>query len=173
MRGIYTDKVLLTDGYGNTPADAGNIETSRLTRKMRGKHPRGCGEYPTRVLLKPFRIETPPRMRGIWIVHPEACEVLRNIPADAGNIRCRTCRTWWIRKHPRGCGEYDAVVDPVKHYLETPPRMRGICDDTTFGTVRDRNTPADAGNMSIDHVSQYAIWKHPRGCGENWMSVRP
>ena len=147
MRGISgtgTDNTTLT---GNTPADAGNICVGNNDSRPFQKHPRGCGEYRGNTGVHRHTLETPPRMRGISFYTSMVRYARRNTPADAGNMPLRLPLLAIFEKHPRGCGEYNTWTANTNLIEETPPRMRGICLQGLPGSLPDRNTPADAGNM--------------------------
>ena len=65
MRGIPSFTLSTVPNNGNTPADAGNTNTTLSVSSKRKKHPRGCGEYDKYKALLTLSEETPPRMRGI------------------------------------------------------------------------------------------------------------
>ena len=81
-RGGGRDRLL---GLGIIPADAGNTEGGRRSRRVEGDHPRGCGEHVPDFFQGCFMVGSSPRMRGT----PQARRLLaqrgRIIPADAGN----------------------------------------------------------------------------------------
>ena len=89
-----------------TPAHAGNTDKLASTPILAGDHPRACGEYPMRRIRFPWRLGSPPRMRGILFCFTVSLLPCGITPAHAGNTspRRRTSRRIW--DHPRACGEY-------------------------------------------------------------------
>ena len=90
-----------------------------------------------------------------------------NTPADAGNLPPWDVKVAKFRKHPRRCGESASKASAAAFVGETPPQMRGIFDPQRQGSALDRNTPADAGNLTAVTRSTRKAWKHPRRCGES------
>ena len=95
----------------------------------------------------------------------------RITPADAGKTYLQAiifCVTW---DHPRGCGENKFCPARQRLRLGSPPRMRGkphsLCN---FGESF-RITPADAGKTIVAVNRASVNWDHPRGCGENALSI--
>ena len=68
-----------------TPAYAGNILGGRLPAWAKEVHPRVCGEYYRRLVLKPLTPGSPPRMRGIPHATQRVVMVTGFTPAYAGN----------------------------------------------------------------------------------------
>ena len=175
MRGTQRLECALRDGFGNTPADAGNSFTLATSRRFKGKHPRRCGELGVKPLRTFAGRETPPQMRGTPEAVSEQAGRRRNTPADAGNSLCSAEDPSLARKHPRRCGELRGVVSDHALQVETPPQMRGTLVDPQVALTRAGNTPADAGNSERRRSDDTAIQKHPRRCGElarNTQTVR-
>ena len=74
---------------------------------------------------EPFRVETPPRMRGRPIHIPSSTVPAGNTPAYAGKTLLKLGWHKDRRKHPRVCGEDVALREQGQIHTETPPRMRG------------------------------------------------
>ena len=92
-------------------------------------------------------------------------------PADAGKTgaccRYRTAK----QDHPRGCGENCPYFEPVWGDKGSPPRMRGKPARMLLRLLMEGITPADAGKTNIVRYSVHGHEDHPRGCGENRLSL--
>ena len=86
MRGISDRRKISADMLRLTPAYAGNIEGSSISKSRRTAHPRVCGEYDEDDIGVDDPNGSPPRMRGILICHHDVLSALRLTPAYAGNI---------------------------------------------------------------------------------------
>ena len=77
----YLDRII--------PADAGSTIIEIFYSRLRGDHPRGCGEHVQRLLCQPGQLGSSPRMRGAHDPVVLAAGLFGIIPADAGS----TCRS--------------------------------------------------------------------------------
>ena len=110
-------------------------------------------------------------MRGKLTRQRVVAEAFRITPADAGKtcIKNESGRTQ--EDHPRGCGEnrrkrLKEVVD-----AGSPPRMRGKLSVDKAALKKARITPADAGKTIRNRNRSRNRRDHPRGCGENLLTV--
>ena len=97
---------MVPDGYGITPAYAGNTATHRQFLAVLWDHPRIRGEYRVKSLLSVHNFGSPPHTRGI-----RKTLNVRNIatgitPAYAGNTLFIASEIVGNRDHPRIRGEY-------------------------------------------------------------------
>ena len=155
----------------NTPADAGTTADELWTLDDAEEHPRGCGDDHNPVSIGMQAMGTPPRMRG----RPRSSVRLpvrwRNTPADAGTTFGAPTTTRTTAEHPRGCGD-DSVPNSVNALsIGTPPRMRGRRQPSWRHWPRPRNTPADAGTTRGRQGRHPAGPEHPRGCGDDTITV--
>ena len=172
---------------GNTPAGAGKTLPSRTSRQYFKKHPRGRGENKLELRGSRAAPETPPRARG---KHRYFCFTFffqGNTPAGAGKTSGGGGSSGDDEKHPRGRGENPTAIAPVQEIVkhprgrgenlerrrsvcrgvETPPRARGKPGGLGKARVLFGNTPAGAGKTKSILQALFALWKHPRGRGEN------
>ena len=129
------------------PAGAGNTAGWVCEVWQSAVHPRGCGEHPDRVEFRIHYRGSSPRVRGTHESFVRKFNVVRFIPAGAGN-------TWIWRQvvtlmpvHPRGCGEHCSAPGCPLH---------GV-----------RFIPAGAGNTICTLRLVLLVTVHPRGCGEH------
>ena len=85
MRGTHYVRSVVAFTLGITPAYAGNTFLVIGLGICTGDHPRVCGEHPTKLLRKPFRTGSPPRMRGTRLDSAKEGLAVRITPAYAGN----------------------------------------------------------------------------------------
>ena len=88
------------------PACAGNTGTARLIFQRIPVHPRVCGEHVVAVERKRGSAGSSPRVRGTPMTVSPAINILRFIPACAGNTPSVTSEMVSITVHPRVCGEH-------------------------------------------------------------------
>ena len=117
------------------------------------------------------RTGSPPRMRGKLTPHATIHSHAGITPADAGKTRLNRRLLFILKDHPRGCGENPAWSWAQAVRAGSPPRMRGKLDSIVFVPCDSRITPADAGKTHLVGINQSHPRDHPRGCGENGISV--
>ena len=87
-------------------------------------------------------------------------------PACAGKsytgVRCRISRG----DHPRVCGEKDTRSQRQAHPSGSPPRVRGKVPHRNVDVLIAGITPACAGKSTSVLCTRFALWDHPRVCGE-------
>ena len=76
---------------GIIPADAGNTDTPNGRNPRSTDHPRGCGEHKIGYISCREHLGSSPRMRGTQVVGERNGDMLRIIPADAGNTLKNPC----------------------------------------------------------------------------------
>ncbi len=167
MRGALPHRRQSRVRRGIIPADAGSTSQHDRLARLRGDHPRGCGEHPVQ-LGKTSRVEgSSPRMRGA-----RRASVLQRhgrgiIPADAGSTRPASSRSPSARDHPRGCGEHRDGAERVSADDGSSPRMRGAPRCRRRHHRGSGIIPADAGSTPRTPARDRSPWDHPRGCGEH------
>ena len=110
---------------GITPAYAGKSKLTHSILREGRDHPRVCGEKCPHKRRCPYRLGSPPRMRGKVTQEDYTQLVGRITPAYAGKRPSTGRASARTRDHPRVCGE-KGTVTPVKAGPRgSPPRMRG------------------------------------------------
>ena len=69
--------------------------------------------------------------------------------------------------HPRACGENAKSNRSLASVMGSPPRVRGKRLHLAVVVVLLGITPARAGKTFSRSFFKYALWDHPRACGEN------
>ena len=111
------------------PALAGNTQNDRSTREGCQDHPRSRGEYSVLGAMSPTGFGSSPLSRGIPPIGGEDTQLVRIIPALAGNTWRSGAVTTVIWDHPRSRGEYHRIMDPRELPLGSSPLSRGIRDE--------------------------------------------
>ena len=107
-----------------------------------------------------------PRVRGTVAAARAVNQILRFIPACAGNSKDEgtICRV--IPVHPRVCGEQPAYLTVPQSKYGSSPRVRGTDNIEYNDNVQSRFIPACAGNSSTSPAPALYGAVHPRVCGE-------
>ena len=129
-------------------------------------HPRACGERPHKYLDYTTGNGSSPRMRGTGGKTISMRQIIRFIPAHAGNGVQVPGLMQDRSVHPRACGERTVkrYCSPVR--FGSSPRMRGTADQLMKGMGHLRFIPAHAGNGDVDPLHKLIVSVHPRACGE-------
>ncbi len=146
VRGIPSASVLTRSNSRITPACAGNTILNVAMIGMNMDHPRVCGEYCFGRLSQTQTAGSPPRVRGIHMVHPPFMRLFWITPACAGNTVDFTFLPVVSEDHPRVCGEYSHILFLMEQLVGSPPRVRGIPHSNHVTNGVRRITPACAGN---------------------------
>ena len=93
----------------------------------------------------PFKLGSPPRVRGKGIVHVFVPEKLGITPAYAGKRMLYARAVRRDRDHPRVCGEKTAPRHRLHLAKGSPPRMRGKAPSNVDVPGTYGITPAYAG----------------------------
>ena len=148
------------------PACAGNRLAPTLARRAAAVHPRVCGEQTLQALVRASDYGSSPRVRGTVPCCDHLPEIIRLIPACAGNSASVKSRALPHAVHPRVCGEQTTQAGQPIHRTGSSPRVRG----TDRRDRRDRRglrfIPACAGNRRRRAERSSVISVHPRVCGE-------
>ena len=143
IRGSFAVPVLL---IRIIPALAGNTESRRSTPRHRWDHPRSRGEYhATQRRRWPVRGSSP-LSRGIPAPAWARADLLRIIPALAGNTRDLGCGAAEGADHPRSRGEYAPMELENLCVWGSSPLSRGIQGGRGTRLAARRIIPALAGN---------------------------
>ena len=103
--------------------------------------------------------------------HPTIPPLMETPPANAGKTPLAASGVQVAEKHPRECGEDSGAVDQRQKNVETPPRMRGRRTNINNCRIRLGNTPANAGKTPVQRAHHDTPWKHPRECGEDFLTA--
>ena len=169
------------------PADAGNTSRNMALSFLPPAHPRGRGEHMSRGSAEPpdsgssprtrgtrgggrrgrARGGSSPRTRGTHGLSHGRGDILRLIPADAGNTAQNHLFVTHTAAHPRGRGEHAYANLGSLLITGSSPRTRGTREGQRPGFIHVRLIPADAGNTERRRRSACAASAHPRGRGEH------
>ena len=119
----------------------------------------------------PFKLGSPPRMRGKVIVRSRNAVQIGITPAYAGKRQRRATACTWLRDHPRVCGEKDAICKSCPARQGSPSRMRGKAGWPLCGLPCIGITPAYAGKSGPCPDRVPPAGDHPRVCGEKSQST--
>ena len=111
-------------------------------------------------------------MRGTRQSESLAIQMLRFIPAHAGNTALPCAPDQPLPVHPRACGEHIAAEVEFERTYGSSPRMRGTLVESASADVGLRFIPAHAGNTSIQTTRHCRVAVHPRACGEHGLRAR-
>ena len=155
------------------PAFAGNSSTMRRNRTASTDHPRVCGEQVNDHFGIGLVGGSSPRLRGTALQVSLRHELIRIIPAFAGN---RIASGSWGSNnadHPRVCGEQLSFRLSSISADGSSPRLRGTARLRLPRKLRPRIIPAFAGNSVSRTVSKGPFADHPRVCGEQALAPLP
>ena len=120
------------DPDGNTktvdrfiPAHAGKTPSGKGGSVLDSVHPRACGENDASVYGRVHEVGSSPRMRGKRECLDWLGLAFRFIPAHAGKTFVWLLWNGFPWVHPRACGENEMLVDHVRVWQGSSPRMRG------------------------------------------------
>ena len=149
------------------PARAGNTEPGMFSARLLPVHPRACGEHFSVIGLKLLSIGSSPRVRGTHITSALEPELLRFIPARAGNTALASPHGCLTTVHPRACGEHFDRRSCSWLPAGSSPRVRGTPRGEFIGAHVQRFIPARAGNTAFPRSRSQNPAVHPRACGEH------
>ena len=116
---------------GITPACAGKRRWNFRTTRVRGDHPRVCGEKFVVLAHEVFKVGSPPRVRGKETV-----------------VAFEPCSS---EDHPRVCGEKRQNVDTGSIAKGSPPRVRGKDAEPHAERNPDGITPGEKTKKIPEH----------------------
>ena len=108
-----------------------------------------------------------PRARGTHSDEWPLGDILRFIPAGAGNTDPDYLRVNGLTVHPRGRGEHTGFVSSFILVSGSSPRARGTLARQDGVYFPDRFIPAGAGNTLAAAARAIISEVHPRGRGEH------
>ena len=146
MRGTRIVKPRFSHEHRFIPAHAGNTYRHIAVAGVTAVHPRPCGEH-RNISPSPVRSHgSSPPMRGTLTLAHFSNQIIRFIPAHAGNTFFSFSVFLLLAVHPRPCGEhYQQVVHIYPDPGSSPP-MRGTRLFLSTIAIFDRFIPAHAGN---------------------------
>ena len=136
------------------PAGAGNTSTKSSTNSNAAVHPRWRGEHLEFEAVVEDAFGSSPLARGTRRTPASCRQVLRFIPAGAGNTRRRAADAIHAAVHPRWRGEHLARSRPPQHGYGSSPLARGTPARCTSVHHKSRFIPAGAGNTRPLHRDQ-------------------
>ena len=150
-----------------TPAGAGKTLKYILLCPKWWDHPRRCGENKDPELLLMYILGSPPQVRGKHGTM-DAKTLDRGItPAGAGKTHLLDQFHFYLRDHPRRCGENLSAFTRKNRSGGSPPQVRGKHPHLGGFFCAHRITPAGAGKTCTYRKLAANYRDHPRRCGEN------
>ena len=166
-RGIRPHRSSRSAAHGSIPASAGNPGAGLSWPHGDRVHPRERGESPLMQSGHHLSPGPSPRARGILCRPAHPIDMLRSIPASAGNPRPSASRppASWV--HPRERGESRVVVQTQDRITGPSPRARGILSRCRATSRACGSIPASAGNPPPVSARPIRAEVHPRERGES------
>ena len=132
---------------------------------MRWVYPRVCGGTPSKAVLVSMECGLSPRVRGNPVGPVQVVQVVRSIPACAGEPRgCPPIR-WPIAVYPRVCGGTAIRLPRAPPLAGLSPRVRGNRHLMSRPGAWERSIPACAGEPTTTRRGQNDYQVYPRVCG--------
>ena len=140
-----------------TPAGAGKTLKYILLCPKWWDHPRRCGENKDPELLLMYILGSPPQVRGKHGTM-DAKTLDRGItPAGAGKTHLLDQFHFYLRDHPRRCGENLSAFTRKNRSGGSPPQVRGKLTFDSRKRYDLRITPAGAGKtITAMHLANVA-----------------
>ena len=151
------------------PAGAGNTPFGLVASRSQPVHPRWRGEHmPSKVRNEPS-YGSSPLARGTRSCRRPDQEVVRFIPAGAGNTPRSDGQKEWCAVHPRWRGEHNTPTTAPAAPGGSSPLARGTRNAVKPRIGNGRFIPAGAGNTLglLVQVVDHAV--HPRWRGEHYF----
>ncbi len=130
------------------PACAGNTRNFPAGQVPAPVHPRVCGEHKRDLCAAGQYAGSSPRVRGTQPHEMKRMEVMRFIPACAGNTAFDLWKPAPLTVHPRVCGEHMPPEVGMDLNDGSSPRVRGTRGKAGNKKARNRFIPACAGNTT-------------------------
>ena len=170
-RGIQLPNHRTTTHIRIIPALAGNTAEPPPNDDNDKDHPRSRGEYSNGLTTLRWCGGSSPLSRGIPSLGCENTELIRIIPALAGNTLPLRQRLSIFRDHPRSRGEYMSWFAVTCCTHGSSPLSRGILSTMSDVVRSDRIIPALAGNTPSAQSTACLTSDHPRSRGEYFVEV--
>ncbi len=149
-----------------TPACAGTSPGTPSPARRHPVHPRVRGDFDPLPTVPYRRFGSPPRARGLRLVHPQHHPLGRFTPACAGTSPWRWCVRSTRSVHPRVRGDFTMRSPPVSCLIGSPPRARGLRHSGDLQSGLGRFTPACAGTSDAYPGDGSILAVHPRVRGD-------
>ena len=149
------------------PARAGNTPASRRACPGTPVHPRSRGEHDGQPFMRAPENGSSPLARGTLRVVRLRLQVLRFIPARAGNTCSASDLAPLQPVHPRSRGEHERARDEGAPQIGSSPLARGTPFRGWPQRQRPRFIPARAGNTACAAPRYATPPVHPRSRGEH------
>ena len=166
VRGTLRQEVALEIIKRFIPACAGNAVIVPSYLKTLTVHPRVCGERLNVIFHECPAAGSSPRVRGTLLNSHAAEDIIRFIPACAGNAWSKPTPRGTVSVHPRVCGERAVGSCASSQLSGSSPRVRGTPRAVTARQFVKRFIPACAGNAVCLERCCVRCTVHPRVCGE-------
>ena len=151
------------------PARAGNTPAAPAAPAAQPVHPRACGEHRSRPRAARGRFGSSPRVRGTPRRDEQRPQLVRFIPARAGNTHAERSGAGSRPVHPRACGEHRQIPRAPGPAVGSSPRVRGTLPDRQQLAEPFRFIPARAGNTQPPGVGDLA----PHGSSPRVRGTQP
>ena len=171
MRGKLGKSINIIRGDRIIPAHAGQTISASGSRRPAADHPRACGANLTLLTIWTAVFGSSPRMRGKLKDASKQANMVRIIPAHAGQTRYHVGYGSLHSDHPRACGANSSVSLPIAYSVGSSPRMRGKRLGELAYCGWCRIIPAHAGQTPRRSHQRGETTDHPRACGANCSTV--
>ena len=152
------------------PAYAGNTGPGPPGYLGGPVHPRIRGEHCADGMYRDRFAGSSPHTRGTPVIPDVGPEILRFIPAYAGNTKWNCAPTLATAVHPRIRGEHTKTSWPTWNFGGSSPHTRGTRVSHKQGSGGTRFIPAYAGNTARESSCWRSMAVHPRIRGEHTVA---
>ena len=116
VRGAPCAYYVVAWSVGIIPACAGSTPPPRGLRTMSRDHPRMCGEHEQFGEFVGVYLGSSPHVRGALSRFERFYKIIGIIPACAGSTVCSATPRYYVRDHPRMCGEHLFIIEVFDGY---------------------------------------------------------
>ena len=149
------------------PACAGNTVIAAASITSFSAHPRSRGEHRYASATERWPLGSSPLARGTSQGSHRWPEMVRLIPARAGDTEQARSKTRQTRAHPRLRGEHGPMVSSLVRSCGSSPLTRGARGTVRGAALGHRLIPAHAGS-TVRLGNRHAVpAAHPRSRGEH------
>ena len=158
---------------GSIPAPAGEPSHALSLAKTAPVYPRACGGTFLEQAATKREVGLSPRLRGNRTACQPAGNILRSIPAPAGEPNRLTLSRLSVRVYPRACGGtwYGTWFEPKMRGLS--PRLRGTAVSCQTTISASGLSPRLRGNQVDGNEHKSAAGSIPAPAGEPTNGKRP
>ena len=165
MRGAVLGQLWLSRCGRFIPACAGNGRPACRAASPPPVHPRVCRERLCVTISAQEPFGSSPRVRGTGTHLRIRTDLLRFIPACAGNGSSAGVGMPYVPVHPRVCGERVYSISQTEDEDGSSPRVRGNGQAGDGPLVPLGSIPAGAGERRSARTIRPGSTVYPRGCG--------